>query len=337
VTHFFDSAGVQKLWDTYEEHAFRDDSAIVPCSCHHKEVQMFKAMRSWFGDTADARDKYPESSWYSGNFDSHVEQCGAEVAAPTIDWSQYHVVEFVREDVLAECIDILYSDDSPVDHISSSESDVGNIADTWRNESSFVVNASEVTECVSATYRARNATSALKAAHQLDGSKWLTLSYEECVRDHAPCLDKVARLLGVDPFGSRTQFDFEAGLAEAARKHSERMRRIREMRRAMGEAPTTSAELAALASGMSDSTYSGHAHAWAPATALTSRAAGALRAENRQLRSLLEEREAAVKELESEHALTDAPCEGCSHLSVSANPYSSSSNPSRQARTRTRT
>ena len=333
MTHFFDSAGVQKLWDTYEEHAFRDDSAIVPCSCHHKEVQMFKAMRSWFGDSAGARDKYPESSWYSGNFDSHVEQCGAEVAAPTIDWSQYHVVEFVREDVLAECIDILYSDDSPVDHISSSESDVGNIADTWRNnESSFVVNATEVTACVSATYRARNATNALKAAHQLDGSKWLTLSYEECVRDHAPCLDKVVRLLGVDPFGARMQFDFEAGLAEAARKHNERMRRIREMRRAMGEAPATSAELAALASGMSDSTYSAHAHAWAPATALVSRAAGALRAENRQLRSLLEEREAAVKELEGEHAVTDAPCEGCSHLSVSANPYSSSSNPSRQAR-----
>ena len=194
VTHFFDSAGVQKLWDTYEEHAFRDDSAIVPCSCHHKEVQMFKAMRSWFGDSAGARDKYPESSWYSGNFDSHVEQCGAEVAAPTIDWSQYHVVEFVREDVLAECIDILYSDDSPVDHISSSESDVGNIADTWGNESSFVVNATEVTACVSATYRARNATNALKAAHQLDGSKWLTLSYE--YRVHRVLLRHLRRRLG---------------------------------------------------------------------------------------------------------------------------------------------
>ena len=332
VTHFFDSEGVQKLWNMYEDHAFRDDSAIVPCSCQHKEVQMFKAMRSWFGDTADVRDKYPESSWYSGNFDSHVEQCGAEVAAPKIDWSQYHVVEFVREDVLAECVDILYSDDSPVDHISTSESDVGNIADAWHNESSFVVNATEITDCVTATYRARNATNALKAAHTLNGSMWLTLSYEECVRDHAPCLEKVVKLLGVDPFGSRMLFDFEAGLAEAARKHNVRMLRIREMRRAMGETPAASAQLAALASGMSDSTYSGHSHAWAPATALASRAAGALRAENRQLRSLLEERQATVNELENEQALTDTPCDGCSHLSVSVNPYSSSSNPSRQAR-----
>ena len=336
MTHFFDSAGVQKLWDTYEDHAFRDDSAIVPCSCQHKEVQMFKAMRSWFGDTADARNKYPESSWYSGNFDSHVEQCGTEVSAPKIDWSQYHVVEFVREDVLAECVDILYSDDSPVDYVSTSESDVGNIADAWHNESSFVVNSTEITDCVTATYRARNATNALKAAHKLNSSIWLTLSYEECVRDHAPCLEKVVKLLGVNSFGSRMQFDFEAGLADAARKHNVRMLRIREMRRAMGEKPAASAQLAALAADMSGSTYSGHSHAWAPATALASRAAGALRAENRQLRSLLEERQATVNELENEyavaHALTDTPCESCNHLSVSVNPYSSSSNPSRTAR-----
>ena len=32
MTHFFDSAGVQKLWDTYEEHAFRDDSGEEPDS-----------------------------------------------------------------------------------------------------------------------------------------------------------------------------------------------------------------------------------------------------------------------------------------------------------------
>ena len=336
MTHFFDSPGVQKLWDEYEDHAFQDDSTIVPCSCQHKEVQMFKAMRSWFGDTADVRDKYPESSWYSGNFDSHVVQCGAEVAAPKIDWSQYHVVEFVREDVLAECVDILYSDDSPVDYLSASESDVGNIADAWHNESSFVVNATEVADCVTATYRARNATNALKAAHKLNSSMWLTLSYEECVHDHAPCLEKVVKLLGVSSFGSRMQFDFEAGLAEAARKHNTRMLRIRDMRRAMGETPATSAQLASLASGMSDSTYSGHSHAWSPATALAARAAGVLRVENRQLRSLLEDRQAAVNELENEytvaHGSADPPCEACNHLSVNANPYSSSNHPSRTAR-----
>ena len=162
---------------------------------------MFKVMRGWFGDSADVRKEYPDSSWYSGNFDSKIEQCGAEVAAPKIDWSQYSVVEFVREDTLAQCIDMFYSDDSPVEYVSTAASDIGNIADTWlHNESSIAVNVTRITDCIKEIQHQRQATNSVKEAHTRDGSKWLTLSYETCVRDKASCLDKVAKLLGVDQF-----------------------------------------------------------------------------------------------------------------------------------------
>ena len=77
-------------------------------------------------------------------------------------------------------------------------------------------------------------------------------------------------------------------VVEAARKHKARMAHARELRHAIGDKPATFTQLTALASGMSESTYSGHTHAWSPATALAARAAASLRDENRRLRSLLD-------------------------------------------------
>jgi len=72
-------------------------------------------MRSWFNDTEATRSTYRDATWFSGNFDSkQVDACGgAEVRSPSVDWSPYFVVEWRRRDLLAECVDTLYSDDSP--------------------------------------------------------------------------------------------------------------------------------------------------------------------------------------------------------------------------------
>ena len=59
----------------HEEHAFLDNSTLVPCSCQNQKVQMFKVMRSWFGDTETIRDAYRDAAWFNGNFDSSVQQC----------------------------------------------------------------------------------------------------------------------------------------------------------------------------------------------------------------------------------------------------------------------
>jgi lipopolysaccharide biosynthesis glycosyltransferase len=154
---FYDTDGVQRLWDLYEEHAFDDSSKIVPCSCQHQKVQMFKVMRSWFNDTEATRSTYRDAAWFSGNFDSkQVDACGAEVRSPSVDWSQYFVVEWRRRDLLAECIDTLYSDDSPVEYVSSTRADVGNIAGRWSEAwGGRPLNVSEITSCMRELKRER--------------------------------------------------------------------------------------------------------------------------------------------------------------------------------------
>ena len=226
---FYDTDGVQRLWDLYEEHAFDDSSKIVPCSCQHQKVQMFKVMRSWFNDTEATRSTYRDAAWFSGNFDSkQADACGgAEVRSPSVDWSQYFVVEWRRRDLLAECIDTLYSDDSPVEYVSSTRADVGNIAGRWSEAwGGRPLNVSEITSCMRELKRERVARTSMHAAHPTD-AKWLTLYYEDCVLDPEGCLLQIASLLGVDGFGTRQRYAFQADLAEAQRKAKDTWRRAK--------------------------------------------------------------------------------------------------------------
>ena len=229
VVSFYDTDGVQRLWDLYEEHAFDDSSKIVPCSCQHQKVQMFKVMRSWFNDTEATRSTYRDATWFSGNFDSkQVDACGgAEVRSPSVDWSQYFVVEWRRRDLLAECVDTLYSDDSPVEYVSSTRADVGNIAGRWSEAwEGRPLNVSEITSCMRELKHERAARTSMRAAHPTD-AKWLTLYYEDCVTDYEPCLLQIASLLGVDGFGTRQRYAFQADLAEAQRKAKDTWRKAK--------------------------------------------------------------------------------------------------------------
>ena len=173
VSSFFDTPGVQKIWDTYEEHAFLDNSTLVPCSCQNQKVQMFKVMRSWFGDTETIRDAYRDAAWFNGNFDSSVQQCGAEVRGPKVDWSQYTVIEWIRQDTLAECVDMFYSEDSAVEYVSASNADVGNIAGMWQESwGNRGVNVTDITNCMQEIKREREAVNSVRSCRVFHSHFW---------------------------------------------------------------------------------------------------------------------------------------------------------------------
>ena len=336
---FFDTPGVQALWDLYEEHAFDDSSRIVPCSCQHQRVQMFKVMRSWFGDTAEVRATYRDASWYNGNFDSKLEACGAEVRAPTVDWAQYVVIEWRRRNILAECVDVFYSDDSPVEYVSATRADVGNIAGRWSEAwGTRPINVSTITDCMREIKLEREARNALRDAHPTD-EQWLTLYYEDCAKDAEPCLRQIARMLGVDEFGQQ-RYEFQADLAEAQRKakalwRAAKLKQARDIvlgdvaeKRAVHTSPSSSARIrgrelvlySARSFGDQRAPQVGHDQR-VPAQYLA-RDNAKLRAELKKLEGLLEDSLAQAARLRSELDVTEDQADDCIHCKCpNPNPY----------------
>ena len=325
--HMFDTVGTQHIWELYETHAFKDDSPIVPCGCQNQPVQMFKVMRSWFGDTAQVREDYRDASWYSGNFDSHIDQCGEKVKAPTVDWSQYHVVEWVRKDIVAECVDIIYSDDSTVEYVNAEVSDIGNAADSWRKDKGpHILNVTNITSCITEIQRERQAMNGVKLAHQEkhggNSSMWMTLYYEECIVDHVPCLERIATFLGVDAFEPKIKLEFDKALAMYARKGKDRKHLANKMRRYMRDMQKKTSTLDAFKAVIEDpeahplgSSYSAHSHAHALPLHISELEQASLRAENKKLINMLASRSKVLEELKQDYEvatlLADDPCANC--------------------------